>query len=221
VSEYESEPVPGLPEVLPQDETLLWQGSPKGWSVARHGLFAASVAGYFALLSAAVVIAALMDGVAPLEALGRSSHMVVIGAAAVLIVAYIGHLIERTTLYTLTSRRVVMRVGIALPLTLNIPFTKIASASVKTYADGTSDIALLPAETLPVTFFHIWPHVRGFRMRHPEPTLRAIAGGEKVAGMLVNAMLAAGVKGETRPLAATMTGPVSDGHAAPIGAVAA
>jgi hypothetical protein len=221
VSEYESEPVPGLPEVLPQDETLLWQGSPKGWSAARHMLFAGTVAAYFALLAAAVVISALMDGVAPLEAIGRSSHMVVIGAAAVLLVAYIGHLIERTTLYTITSRRVVMRAGIALPLTLNIPFTKIASASVKSYADGTSDIALLPAEALPVTFFHIWPHVRGFRMRHPEPTLRSLAGGEKVAGMLVNAMLAAGVKGEAKPLAATAAGTVSGAHSAPIGAVAA
>ena len=32
----------------------------------------------------------------------------------------------RTTVYTITNRRVVMRFGIALPMTLNLPFTLIA-----------------------------------------------------------------------------------------------
>ena len=36
ITEYESEPIPGLPEQLPQGEKILWQGAPKWQSFAKH-----------------------------------------------------------------------------------------------------------------------------------------------------------------------------------------
>ena len=48
----------------------------------------------------------------------------------------------RTTVYTITNRRVVMRVGIALPVTLNLPFAGSPRPACGCTADGTGDIPL-------------------------------------------------------------------------------
>ncbi len=50
--------------------------------------------------------------------------------AAILILSLLAYLIARTTIYSITSRRVVMRFGVALPMTVNIPFKAIRSADV-------------------------------------------------------------------------------------------
>ncbi len=47
-----------------------------------------------------------------------------------------------TTVYTITDRRVAMRIGIALTLTLNLPFKSVAAAQFKASSFGTGDIAL-------------------------------------------------------------------------------
>ena len=44
--------------------------------------------------------------------------------------------------YTITSKRVLFQFGVALPMTMNIPFGKIANAALKTYRDGSGDIPL-------------------------------------------------------------------------------
>ena len=46
----------------------------------------------------------------------------------------------RTSVYTITSKRIVMRIGIALPMALNIPFRLIGNAALKTQSDGSGDI---------------------------------------------------------------------------------
>jgi hypothetical protein len=52
VGEYEHEPVRGLPEYLPDDETLVWQGEPDWRVMARRVFHLRSVGIYFALLIA-------------------------------------------------------------------------------------------------------------------------------------------------------------------------
>lgn len=202
--EYESEPVPGLPEHLPQGETLIWQGSPKARSLLKHALLGRLIIAYFAVLAASVTASLMMKGATVWQAVAGSLHLAIIGALATGLLLLIAYLVQRTSLYTITSRRVVMRVGMALPMTLNIPFSKIASANLKLYSDGTGDLALLPGETLPVTYFHLWPHARGFKLRSPQPTLRSVAGARDVAEILVKAMTAAGVKGVGRVPAAVV-----------------
>ena len=76
-----------------------------------------------------------MAGAAPLPALLAGSHFILIGAVAFGIIALLGYIVHRTTLYTITSKRVVMRFGMALPMTFNIPFTQIAAADVKLFCE--------------------------------------------------------------------------------------
>ena len=199
--EYDpGEPVPGLPEVLPQGETMIWQGSPDAITMARRGFHGNLVAAYFAILAASSSISAYLDGAAPANALLAGSHFIVIGAIAFSIVALLGYLVHRTTLYTITSKRLVMRFGVALPMTLNIPFKQIASADAKVFANATGNIAFTPATDLPVTYVHMWPHARGLYLARPQPTMRCVADAKGVCDLLTKAMLAHGVVGETKPL---------------------
>lgn len=205
MSEYETEPIRGLPSLPPDDERMLWQGSPDGASIARWTLHGGLIALYFVGLTAFIAVPALLTGATPGEAIKSSLHLVVIGGAALALIKIIGRLIDKTTVYTITSKRIVMRIGVALPVTVNIPFSKIASADVKLHPNGTGDIALVPAEAMPLTYFHLWPHVRGLRLRHPQPVLRCIPDATAVSSLLVEAILKAGVKGEVRNLKATVT----------------
>ena len=53
-----------------------------------------------------------------------------------------GLAVGRTTVYTLTDRRVVMRIGIVLTLTFNLPLQRIAAAGLRRTRGGSGDIAL-------------------------------------------------------------------------------
>jgi hypothetical protein len=46
--DFATEPVEGLPERPPEGESILWQGRPQAWALARESLAIRWVAGYFA-----------------------------------------------------------------------------------------------------------------------------------------------------------------------------
>ena len=55
------EPIPGLPEELPEGERILWRGGPDWKSLAMHVFHVRAVAIYFALILAWKVWGALAD----------------------------------------------------------------------------------------------------------------------------------------------------------------
>jgi hypothetical protein len=97
---------------------------------------------------------------------------------------------SRTTVYTITNRRVVMRFGAAIPKAINIPFAIVESASIKPLSGDGGDIALQLKAPNKIAFLHLWPHARPWRMASPEPTLRALSQARSVAGILSEAMAA-------------------------------
>jgi hypothetical protein len=96
----------------------------------------------------------------------------------------------KSTVYTLTNRRVAMRIGAALTMTLNLPFRKIQNATLGVRKSGTGTIALElsqePGE-LRLSYVMTWPHVRPWRLKHPEPALRCIPDAAKVARLFSEA----------------------------------
>ncbi|MBK8211242.1 MAG: PH domain-containing protein [Rhodospirillales bacterium] len=108
--------------------------------------------------------------------------------AAAGLFALLAWLISRTTVYTITPRRLVLPVGLALPLSINIPFSVIEAADVKLFADGTGDLSVTPARGERVGYLLAWPHVRPWRFARPEPTLRSIPNAAAVAEMLAGAL---------------------------------
>ena len=201
INEHEFEPVPGLPERLPEGERLLWQGAPRWQALAVRALHVRKVIVYFALLMAWDATTAFAAGESLLRALGGTVWLGVLGALAVGVLALIARQAARSTLYTLTNRRIVMRFGIALPMSLNLPFTVVESASLRVHADGTSDIPVAVVKGTRVGYLVNWPHVRPWHLARPQPMLRGIADGHRVAGLLASGLSAA-LGGERKPLTA-------------------
>jgi hypothetical protein len=191
VGEYESEPIPGLPDVPPDGERILWQGAPAWRSLARRAFHARKVAAYFAVLLAWRVASMLASGEALAAAAPSLGALAASGAAAVALLAGLAWLAARATIYTITDRRVVMRFGIALQMAVNLPYGTLRAAAFKEHRDGTGDIPLAASGAERIGWAMMWPHVRPWRFgRRFEPMLRCVPDANAVADVLAHALAA-------------------------------
>jgi hypothetical protein len=113
--------------------------------------------------------------------------MTLLSATCLGLVAYFAHLICSTTLYTLTDRRIVMRIGIVLNMTFNLPLKKIQGAGLNVGQHGIGDIPLKLDSSSKIAMFHLWPHAKPGAWANPEPMLRCIPDSQKVATLLSDA----------------------------------
>ena len=171
--EHEFEAAPGLPEQLPADERLLWQGAPQWRLVALHVFHVRTLAWYFAAMM--VLQATYLLGEPERNLFKPLLLSFLLSVISLGILSLMAWLTARTALYTLTNQRVVMRIGIVLTLTFNLPLRMLAAASLKTNPDGSGDIALKLAGNDHIAWLNLWPHARPWVLRHPEPSLRCIA----------------------------------------------
>jgi hypothetical protein len=180
----------GVEMPLPAGERVLWQGAPVRGSLARHAFHVRKLAVYFAGLAGIATLVALRQP-APWRALATSA--VSLGVSAVAACAFallLALLTARTSVYAITDRRVVLRMGIALPVVLNVPLRTIESVAFARRPGGDGDIALRLADDVRVAYVVLWPHARAWRLRHPEPLLRSVADVERVGAILREALLA-------------------------------
>jgi hypothetical protein len=189
--EYDHEPVPGLPERLPDGEHLLWQGSPDWRVLALKTFHVRKVALYFAALAVWRVVIVIADGHGAIDALAAGAFVALLGTAAFGVLATLAWLYGRSTIYTITDRRVVLRYGVALPMALNIPFKAIAAAAVARQPRGTADIPLTLTDGTRISYLHLWPNVRPWHVSRPQPMLSAVPEGQRVAEILGRALQAA------------------------------
>jgi len=181
--DFHVEPVRGLPETPPEGEHIIWQGAPHWLALARDALNLYWVAGYFVALAVwrGLVLADRGGWALGLKA---TIPYLLMGVVACLLLMLLSYVLAKTTVYTITNQRVAMRIGAALTVTLNIPFTMIRSADLAQRPDGTGTIVLdLMGETR-LSYLVCWPHVRPWKMSRTQPALRAIPDVEKVAKIL-------------------------------------
>ena len=81
-----------------------------------------------------------------------------------------------------------MRIGIALPVTINLPFKQIDAAAVKVYGNGSGDITLTVEKGNRLAYALLWPHARRWHFSQPQPALRCIRQADRVAGLLSAAL---------------------------------
>jgi hypothetical protein len=184
--DFAVEPIPGLPERPPQGEEILWQGRPDTWRLAVESLSLYWVAGYFVFF--AVWRAVVAGGTVPFwDAVRIGSPFLVMGLVACALLLAIAWAQARATVYTITNRRVAMRIGAALTVTLNLPYRWIGNASLDLRKGGTGTVALdLIGETR-LSYMNTWPHVRPWYMKKTQPALRCIADAARVAAILADA----------------------------------
>lgn len=188
--DHELEPVPGLPEHLPAGESILWQGRPRWQSLAVRAMHLKVLALYFGGLAAWRAATLLGDGLTAGEAAIGALWIVLLGLGAMGLLTLFAWLAARTTMYTITNRRVVLRVGVALPLTINLPFAAVAAASLNDSPDGSGDVALALVPEQRISYALLWPHARPWRFSRAEPMLRAIPDAAGVAQVLARALAA-------------------------------
>ena len=174
------EPVPGLPEELPEGERILWRGGPDWKSLALHVFHVRAVAIYFAVLLAWKVWGALADGTGAAGAAASAGAVLGFAAAALGILALLAWLIARSTIYTITNRRVV-----------------IGSAGLKVRPSGDGDIPLQLTGPDKLAYLHLWPHARPWRINTPEPMLRGVPDAARCAEILAEGL--ADHAGQTAP----------------------
>ncbi len=184
--DFAVEPIPGLPEAPPSGEVILWQGRPNWFALARQSLCLDWVAGYF-VLCAAWRSTALSAEMPVAEAIRAGSPYLIMGIVACAILMAMAYAQARTTVYTLTNRRVAMRIGAALTMTLNLPYREIVEASAAVGRRGTGTIALKLKSSARLSYFNTWPHVRPWTVTRCEPALRAIPDAARVAQTLADA----------------------------------
>lgn len=181
----------GLPAPLPPGERVLWQGSPRWGALARRVFHLRKLALYCAVLALWRVASELAGGAAPAAAARSVLALAPFAALALGLPALLAWLYSRSTVYTVTDRRVLMRYGVALPMTLNIPHRVVAGAALKRHADGTGDLPLALAGESRIGWLHLWPNARPWRLARPEPMLRGVPEPERVAAILARALTAA------------------------------
>jgi hypothetical protein len=178
MSEYVHEPVRGLPGLLPEGEHILWQSAPDWKRLVLSALHIRLGAGYFA----AIVGWALITG-----DIGTAVGVSLLGAAMLGICVGFAWGVGRTTLYTLTNKRIVLRIGVALNKCVNLPLSQIESADLKMLGDGHGSIVLSLKGAPRLGYLMLWPHARSLRFMRPQPMLRAVPDAHDVARLLFKA----------------------------------
>ncbi|MEO0467447.1 MAG: photosynthetic complex putative assembly protein PuhB [Pseudomonadota bacterium] len=177
------EPILGLPENLPTGEEVLWQGRPDWWVLAKEALIVRWVIDYFGLL-AVWRVGTLLDKAPFGTVVTAGIPFLACGAVAAGILMGMAYVMARSTVYTITNRRVVMRIGAALTITLNLPFTQIRNAELDLRKSGTGTIALDLDQRTRLSYLVCWTHVRPWHIRHTKPALRCIRDARKVGELL-------------------------------------
>lgn len=184
--DFDFEPIKGLPERLPEGEEILWQGAPDWWALARESLALYWVAGYFVVLFLWRVIVAT-ETMSLAQAAVASSFFLVLGAVVCALLLTTAFVQARASCYTVTNKRVALRIGAALTMTLNLPYTWIGNANLDLRRSGTGTIAFELMGTTKFSYLLCWPHVRPWRIARTEPAFRCIPDAAKVARIIAEA----------------------------------
>ena len=207
--DFQFEPVRGLPEALPEDEHILWQGAPNPLRLAKDAWALNWVLGYFALLAVVRVIMVSPD-MSMTAAMAQGLPFLLAGMVVAALLIGIATVQARSTVYTLTNKRACMRIGAALTMTLNLPYVCIGAARAATRRSGLGTITFELIGDTRLSYLMTWPHVRAWHFRRTQPAFLAIPDAARVAAIFAEAA-------ETRvsmPQVAPITRPAPESIAA-------
>jgi hypothetical protein len=171
---------------LPAGERVLWSGGPDRRSIARYFLRERWILGFvlltFALQAADVLqrgdfVAQRLVGIGVLSA--------VLGAVALGGVWIYAWLLERTSKYVITDRRVYFNIGIVLRADAQVPYTSVDGLDVLRRSDGSADIMLSLADGQEIPWLLLYPHMSWRGSRRGRPTLRGLVAPQAAADALV------------------------------------
>ena len=175
---------------LAPDEAVVWQGHPSWRLLARDVFHLRLLVAYLAFLVGLDAYQAWAKAIPLEKALHDSVPLAVIIAALFANVVGIAWLSARNTRYTITTRRVILAYGIALPATLAIPHGRIKKIEFALGTRHHGDIALSLEAGDHMPYLKLWPHARPWRLAHPQPMLRCVPQAAIIAGLATRAVAA-------------------------------
>lgn len=187
--------IKGVPHPLPPGESVLWQGAPSARAVATHVFHWRLFAAYFAAML--VLWLATTESVfgSP-EFLAGLGVRVGLSLLVLAIVFALSRLVAGTSWYAITSQRLVLRLGMVFPMSINVPFTIVESADIARFKDGTGQLRLALAKSSRVAYIALWPHCSVWRFASPQPVLRGLTDADAVGGILASAVARAAADGD-------------------------
>ncbi len=177
-----------LPSPLPEGERTIWRGRPTFKGLALRAFHIREVGIYFGLILMWRLWSNWRHSASPGDLAVAALWIVVPAVSSIAVLAALAWAFRRATTYTITNRRVLLQFGVALPMTMNIPLSKIENAALKLYGDGSGDIPLKLTGNNRASFLLLWPHIRPWRMRESEPMLRSIPKAANVAAKLAEVL---------------------------------
>lgn len=186
--DFDFEPVRGIPAGLPQNERILWQGTVDWWAFAKSGLHVRGLAVYFILLMGWRFGIDMADGGTLATGFISAAWVVPMVIVVMGILCGYAYMVQRTTVYSITSERVVFRTGVAFSITATIPFNLIRSADLTEDPDGSGILTIEVERGHRVSWVMFWPHVRPWRLTEPHPAFRSVRDVAIVAGILSDAL---------------------------------
>ena len=173
---------------LPKGETVLWQGRPDRAALAKRVFRIRAVAVYFCLLASWRFAASLHDGESLADAAGHGLWIMPLAAVCLGILSAMASGYAKTTRYVLSDKRLVMRTGVAMPITVNLPLVYVVGASVARHSDGTADVPLEIDREHRIAWLVLWPSSRPWRFTRPVPMLRGIRDADALVAALARAL---------------------------------
>ncbi len=210
VPEHEFEAAHGLPEALPAGESIRWQGSPDWRTLAVEAFHLRKLAVYFTVILALRATFALSDGNSLIDTTISVLGLLPLALIALSLISLLAWLTARATVYTITNQRLVMRVGIVLSVTFNLPFRSLDGVGIKRFRNGAGDLTLTIGTQDHIAYLHLWPHARPWRFAKVEPMLRSIANIAEVANVLTHTIAEAS-GGVATPVRASTQDELQDG----------
>lgn len=177
----------GVPHPLPAGEVVLWQGAPNLRAVATHVFHWRLFAGYFAVMLLWWVVATT----ARFGTTEFTTGFLMVVALSVLVLGIVwglSYLVATTTWYAITSHRLVLKIGMVFPMSINLPFAALESAGVGTFKDGTGQVAIRVSAAQRIAYVALWPHCHVMRWANPEPVLRGLTNAAHVGSLLAQAV---------------------------------
>jgi Bacterial PH domain len=178
----------GLPDHLPEGEKLIWQGKPDWKRLAINAFHVRKVAAYFAVVILGQGALRLANGASWAEALQAVPVLTGLALAACAILLALAYASAKTTRYTLTSKRALMKVGIALPVIINLPFRQIDGVSFANTGAACGTIVFKTGGETRLAYLLLWPHAKPWYLTKPQPAFRDIPDVEAVASRLAFAL---------------------------------
>ena len=170
-----------------EGERILWEGRPAWRAVALDVVRVGWIAAYLAVLLIWNAAQDRLAGLGPADTLRAGLPLFAAGLAVLAACAGFAYAIARTTRYTLTNERCILRYGVALTATLSLPLRRIAAVSVAVRSGGFGDVPLRLKPGSRLRYLKLWPHARPWRYAAAEPMLRGVPDAITVAALLSHA----------------------------------